>query len=86
MPSPCDEIAGAGERDAQVNRFVEVNVRDQLIRLARTKTVQGAFSSGQPLALHGWVYDMRDGLIKPLMEIDAQTNLEEVGKPERVLV
>lgn len=82
----ADEITGAGDREAQVNRFVEVNVRDQLIRLARTKTVQDAFSSHQPLALHGWVYDMRDGLIKPLMEIDGATNLEEVGKPERVLV
>ena len=80
------EIAGAGDRDAQVNRFVEVNVRDQLVRLARTKTVQDAFAAGQSLALHGWVYDLRDGLIKPLMEIDASTTLEEVGRPERVLV
>lgn len=82
----ADEIAGAGDRDACVNRFVEVNVRDQLIRLVRTKTVQDAFAAGQPLALHGWVYDMRDGLIKPLMEIDASTPIEEIGQPERVLV
>lgn len=80
------EIASAGDRDARVNRFVEVNVRDQLVNLVRTKTVQDAFAAGQPLALHGWVYDLRDGLIKPLLEIDATTVIEEIGKPERVLV
>lgn len=80
------EIYNAGDRDAQVNRFVEVNVRDQLVKLAQTKTVQAAFAAGQPLALHGWVYDLRDGLIKPLMEIDARTRLETIGQPERVLL
>ncbi|RVT43862.1 carbonic anhydrase [Sphingobium algorifonticola] len=80
------EIYNAGDREAQVNRFVEVNVRDQLVKLAQTKTVQAAFAAGQPLALHGWVYDLRDGLIKPLMEIDARTRLETIGQPERVLL
>ena len=80
-----EEIYNAGERDAQVNRFVELNVRDQLIKLAQTQVVQAAFGAGQPLALHGWVYDLRDGLIKPLMEIDARTRIEHIGQPERVL-
>lgn len=81
-----DDIAAQGSEDAQVNRLVEVNVRDQLIRLARTPTVRDAFARGQELWLHGWVYDMRDGLLKPLMEIDSDTTLDEVGRPERVLV
>lgn len=80
------EVAAQGSEDAQVNRLVEFNVRDQLIRLARTPTVRDAFARGQELWLHGWVYDIRDGLIKPMMEIDSQTTLDEVGRPERVLV
>jgi carbonic anhydrase len=79
------EISDAGDFDAQVNRLVEVNVRDQLVRLAHTATVQTAFSTGQELMLHGWVYDIRDGLIKPLMEIDATTSLDQVGNPTKVL-
>lgn len=82
----ADEIAAQGGDEAKVNRLVEVNVRDQLVRLARTRTIQDAFARGQELWLHGWVYDIRDGLIKPLMEIDAGTTLDEVGRPERVLV
>lgn len=81
-----DEIDAQPDDEAKVNRFVEVNVRDQLVRLARTATVQGAFASGQDLALHGWVYDIRDGLLKPLMEINATTALDEVGRPDRVLM
>lgn len=73
--------------DAQrVDRLVEMNVRDQLINLANTETVRTAFGSGKELTLHGWVYDIRDGLLKPLMEIDHHTNLAEIGRPEPVLV
>lgn len=79
------EVSAAGDKDAQVNRLVEVNVRDQLVRLARTETIQQAFAASQPLKLHGWVYDIRDGLIKPLMEIDSTTTLDDVGEPDKVL-
>jgi carbonic anhydrase len=72
--------------DQRVNRLVELNVHDQLVQLARTDVVQRAFAAGQPLELHGWVYDLRDGLLKPLMEIDATTPLGEVQKPGKVLV
>jgi carbonic anhydrase len=68
------------------NRLVELNVRDQLVKLARTDVIQKAFASGQPLELHGWIYDLRDGLLKPLMEIDATTQLGAVPTPEKVLV
>lgn len=81
-----DEIEAQHSEEAMVNRLVEVNVSDQLVRLARTRTVQGAFARGQFLALHGWVYDIRDGHIKPMMEIDRTTDLERVGRPEKVLV
>ncbi len=72
--------------DERINRLVEINVRDQLLHLAQTSTVVAAFAAGYDLKLHGWVYDLRDGLIKPLLDIDRTTDLENVGAPERVLV
>lgn len=81
-----DEIDAQTGDEAKVNRLVEVNVRDQLVRLARTATIQAAFARGQEVLLHGWVYDIRDGLIKPMMEIDSTTVLDEVGRPDKVLV
>jgi carbonic anhydrase len=80
------EIDGSDGDEARVNRFVEVNVRDQLVDLAHTQTVAAAFARGQDLTLHGWVYDIRDGLLKPLMEIDRETVLDDVPAPDRVLV
>jgi carbonic anhydrase len=81
-----DEIDAQPTEEAKVNRLVEVNVRDQVIRLANTETIKGAFARGQDLALHGWVYDIRDGHIKPMLEIDRETDLGSVGRPEKVLV
>ncbi|SFP75245.1 carbonic anhydrase [Sphingomonas rubra] len=83
--------AHAGELDAvpeeqRVDRLVEMNVRDQLLHLARTATVQAAFAAGRDLTLHGWVYDIRDGLLKPLLEIDRHTAIDQVGRPEAVLL
>lgn len=81
-----EELGNQPNDEAKVNRFVEFNVRDQLVNLARTDTVQEAFARKQELYLHGWVYDIRDGRIKPLMEIDRDTTLEEVPHPRRVLL
>ncbi len=83
--------AHADELDAlppaqRLDRLVEMNVRDQLLHLARTETVRNAFAAGRDLTLHGWVYDIRDGQLKPLMEIDRTTQLDAVGRPAPVLV
>ena len=81
-----DEIDAQPAGEAQVNRLVECNVRDQLVKLARTETVQAAFARQADLTLHGWVYDIRDGLLRTLMRIDRETDLDTVGRPEKVLV
>ncbi len=80
-----DEVKGQPDAESQVNRLVEVNVRDQLVKLAGTKIIQAAWARKQEVFLHGWVYDIRDGHIKPLLEIDATTPLDAVARPEKVL-
>ncbi len=80
-----DELDGLPAGEMRSNRLVELNVRDQLVKLARTDVIQNAFAAGKPLELHGWIYDLRDGLLKPLMEIDATTPLAAVPVPEKVL-
>lgn len=82
----ADEIERCDTREERANRLVEINVRDQLVHLARTPPVARAFAAGSNLQLHGFVYDLRDGLIKPLMEIDRLTELETVPRPEPVLL
>jgi hypothetical protein len=45
-----------------------------------------AFAEKRELWLHGWVYDIRDGHIKTLLEIDANTDLDGLARPDKVLV
>ncbi len=58
-----DSIADENER---FERFVEVNVKEQVLDLAKTSIVQSAWNSGQELHLHGWVYGVGTGLVKDL--------------------
>lgn len=82
----AEEIDAIPEEEGRVNRLVECNVRDQLLHVAAAPPVQAAWAAGRDLKLHGWVYDLRDGLLKQLLDIDRDTPLEAVGRPERVLV
>ncbi len=81
----ADELAASDNDEAKVNRLVEMNVRDQLVNLARTDIVEGAWKDGHSLWLHGWIYDLRDGHIKPLMEVDSEASVQQLGRPDRVL-
>jgi carbonic anhydrase len=55
---------GSGE-DA-VNRLCELNVIEQVVNVCRTTVVQEAWERGQALEVHGWVYGLKDGLLKDL--------------------
>lgn len=46
--------------------FVEINVKEQVMDLAKTSIVQHAWRDGQELCLHGWVYGLDTGIIKDL--------------------
>lgn len=47
-------------------RLCELNVAEQAANLAATTIVQDAWERGQELAIHGWIYDIRDGLLRDL--------------------
>ena len=51
-------------------RLVELNVAEQAMNLAKTTIVQQAWQRGEYPFIHGWVYDLSDGLIDPICEIN----------------
>lgn len=53
--------------------FVELNVKENVLDLAKTSIVQGAWLNGQNLNLHGWVYRLNNGLVKDL-EVNLSSN------------
>ncbi|WP_281240134.1 carbonate dehydratase [Flavobacterium praedii] len=58
-----DSILDETER---FNKFVEINVKEQVYDLAKTSIVQSAWRSGQELTIHGWVYGLNSGFVTDL--------------------
>ncbi|MEY4812192.1 MAG: hypothetical protein RLZZ462_1065 [Bacteroidota bacterium] len=61
-----DELDAIKDETLRARRFVEVNVQEQVHDLGKTSIVQNAWKRGQQLHLHGWAYDIQDGLINDL--------------------
>lgn len=73
------ELDAIGNEDERLNRFIELNVQEQVYDLAKTSIVQNAWKSGQELELHGWVYGVGSGLVKDLdINVSSNAELDEV--------
>jgi len=61
-----DELDAIPDEQNRFKRFVELNVFEQVLDLGKTSIVQSAWERGQEVHVHGWVYDIHDGMIKDL--------------------
>ena len=61
-----DLIAAAPEEDDRIDRLCELNVIEQVRNVCQSTIVQDAWRRGQQLAVHGWIYDVHDGLLRDL--------------------
>jgi carbonic anhydrase len=64
--------------EKKADRLVELNVMEQVFNLAKTSIIQRAWKQEQRPDLHGWVYGLKDGIIKPVYEMKAGTDLDEL--------
>jgi carbonic anhydrase len=71
-----DELDSIKEEDDRCDRLVELNVREQVANLAKTSIIQRAWKQEQRPDLHGWVYGLKDGIIKPVFEMKANTHID----------
>jgi len=72
------EIEQLPTEDERLNRLTEINIQEQVMNLAKTSIIQKAWKADNRPDLHGWVYDLHDGVIKPLLEIPAKTVLDDL--------
>jgi len=57
----------------------ELNVIEQVVNVVQTTVVQDAWARGQKLALHAWVYGLKDGLLHDLLlTVDSNNGLESL--------
>lgn len=72
-----EELNAIEDEGRRYDRLVELNVQEQCINVIKTAAVQSAYlESGYPV-VHGWVFDLRHGLIKDL-EIDFKKELKDI--------
>jgi carbonic anhydrase len=78
------ELEGYTSEAARFNRVVELNVMRQVYNLSRTPIVQGAWKRGRRPMLHGMVYDLHDGILKPVvMQVDGQDKVKALLEADR---
>jgi carbonic anhydrase len=70
------ELGQLTDLDACADRLVELSVIDQVQNLAKTTVVQKHWHTAQRPHLHGWVYGLRTGLIKPLIDLSPDGPLD----------
>ena len=68
-----DYLNSIENEDDRFNKFVEINVQEQVFDLAKTSIVQNAWRNGQELTLHGWAYGLNSGYVTDL-DVNMSTN------------
>jgi len=71
-----EELMTITDEERRTDRLVELNVKEQVMHLAKTSIIQRAWQNEQRPHLHGWVYGLKDGLIKPVFEMEAGTPID----------
>jgi carbonic anhydrase len=70
--------------DARHRRLCELNVVEQVVNVSQTTVVRDAWARGQTLAVHGWVYDVQDGLLRELgISVAAESELSSFADAAR---
>lgn len=67
------ELNAIEDECERFDRFIEINVEEQVYNLAKTSIVQNAWKNEQALSIHGWVYGVSNGIVKDL-EVNMQNN------------
>ncbi len=77
-----EELEAIKSEEDRTNRLAELNVKEQVMNLAKTTIIQKAWKKEQRPDLHGWVYGLKDGLINPVFEMKAGTHIDPLYEYE----
>lgn len=73
------ELDSIQDEKKRFDRYVELNVQEQVGNLAKVSFIQEEWEKGEYPYIHGWVYSLKDGLLKDLgMSVNSNEDLENV--------
>jgi carbonic anhydrase len=61
-----DQLDAMDTETERLNRLCELNVIEQVVNVSQTTVVRNAWTRGQSVSVHGWVYSLQDGLLRDL--------------------
>ena len=73
-----DQLEAIPNPEERARLLVELNVREQVLNLAKTSTIQKVWKHENRPYLHGWVYGLNNGLIKPQFEMSPGTHIDPI--------
>ena len=73
-----EELDGIKEEEKRTDLLTELNVKEQILNLAKTSIIQRAWQKEQQPDLHGWVYGLKDSIINPIVEMKAGTHIDQI--------
>ena len=73
-----DELNAIPDAERRADRLTELNVQEQVMHLAKTSIIQKAWQHEERPQLHGWVYGLKDGIIKRVFDMDANTHIDPI--------
>lgn len=73
-----EEVDSIDNEEQRIDRMIELNVKEQVMNLAKTSIVQKAWKNSNIPHIHGWVYGLKDGLIKPIFELAAGAAIDPI--------
>ena len=74
------ELESITDEEARTDRLVELNVKEQVLKLAKTSIIQRAWKYSKRPVLHGWVYGLKDGIIKNLFDMEPGSEMNNIYK------
>lgn len=75
-----DELNEIKDEEERTNKLSEFNVKEQILNLAKTSIIQHSWAVDKRPTLHGWVYDMNTGLIKEIITMDQNSEMDDIYK------
>jgi carbonic anhydrase len=74
-----EALRALNSHQEKLDRLCELNVIEQVFNVCQTTIVQGAWRREQPVCVHGWIYGLKDGLLRDLdVTVSSPSEMNEV--------
>ena len=79
-----EEIDALPTYEEKHQLLTKLNVKEQVMNLAKTSIIQKAWKQNNLPHLHGWVYDLRDGIVNPVFDFDAGEPVDPIFQIDNI--